>query len=91
MWSLCVDDLMSGCVCRELRGKYKHLARLVEGEEYERFISSLKKEHQLKKRIKDLVQYRKNGITKYEGMHLRRMQKVIGRLASYPSGPGYQG
>lgn len=53
--------------CRELRGKFKQLARLMSGEQYEQFISSLKREQQLTHRIKELVQYRKNGITRQEG------------------------
>ena len=50
-----------------MRGKYKLLARLMDPEEYEKFIGSIKKEKQLRQRIKDLSKYRKNGITKLEG------------------------
>ena len=50
-----------------MRGKYKLLARLMDAEEYEKFISSLKKEKQLRQKIKELSKYRKNGITKLEG------------------------
>lgn len=39
----------------------------MDGEEYEKFISSMKKENQLRRRIMELRQYRKNGITKFEG------------------------
>ena len=53
---------------RELRGKYKLLARLMDPEEYEKFIGSIKKEKQLRQRIKELSRYRKNGITKQEGI-----------------------
>lgn len=53
---------------RELRGKYKLLARLMDPEEYEKFIGSIKKEKQLRQRIKELSRYRKNGITKLEGI-----------------------
>ena len=52
---------------RDLRGKYKLLARLMDPDEYEKFIGSLKKEKQLKQRIKELSRYRKNGVTKLEG------------------------
>lgn len=52
---------------RELRSKYKLLARLMDPEEYETFISSLKKEKQLKDRIKQLKHYRKNGLTRFKG------------------------
>lgn len=67
---------MSGCsllntvlysLYREIRNKYKQLARLMEAEQYEQFISSLKKEQQLTHRIRELLQYRKNGISKLEG------------------------
>ncbi len=54
-------------MCRELRGKFKHLAQLLGAEQYEQFISSLKKEQQLTHRLQELVQYRKNGITRLEG------------------------
>ena len=50
-----------------MRGKYKLLARLMDPDEYEKFIGSLKKEKQLKQRIKELSRYRKNGVTKLEG------------------------
>ena len=53
---------------RDLRGKYKLLARMMDPEEYEKFIGSIKKEKQLRQRIKELSKYRKNGITKLEGM-----------------------
>ena len=52
---------------RDLRGKYKLLARLMDAEEYEKFIGSLKREKQLRQRVKELSRYRKNGITKMEG------------------------
>ncbi|XP_064403762.1 transcriptional adapter 2-beta-like [Halichondria panicea] len=51
---------------RELRSQYKLLARLMEPEEYETFLSSLKKEKQLRERIRQLKRYRKNGLTKTE-------------------------
>ena len=54
-------------VFRELRAKFKPFARLVDVEQYEKFISSKKKELQLKQQIKELKQYRKNGISKLEG------------------------
>ena len=65
------------------------LARLVDHEEHEKFISSLKskllgkgrrspvivwcvsscvEERQLRQRIRELTRYRKNGVTKEEGM-----------------------
>ena len=53
---------------RDLRGKYKLLARLMDAEEYEKFIGSIKKEKQLRQRVKELSRYRKNGITKLEGI-----------------------
>ena len=36
-------------------------------EEYEKLVSSMKKEQQLRQQIRELRQYRKNGITKLEG------------------------
>jgi transcriptional adapter 2-beta len=51
---------------RELRGKYKPLARLVDSSEYEKFIGLLKKEQELIERVKDLQRCRINGITKLE-------------------------
>ena len=52
---------------RELRGKFKQLARLMDMEQFDHFISSLRKEQQLCHRISELIQYRKNGITKHSG------------------------
>ena len=40
----------------------------MEPEEYETFLSSLKKEKQLRERIRLLKRYRKNGVTKTEGV-----------------------
>ncbi|XP_065919094.1 transcriptional adapter 2-beta-like [Dysidea avara] len=51
---------------RELRHKFRPFARLLEPEEYDKLITSLKREKQLKHRIKELMKYRKHGITKLE-------------------------
>lgn len=51
---------------RDLRSKYKLLARLMDPEEYETFLTSLKKEKELRGRIKQLKRYRKNGLKKLE-------------------------
>lgn len=51
---------------KELGGRYHQFARLLEPEKYEAFIQSLKEEKQLKHRIKELMRYRKNGITKLD-------------------------
>ena len=59
-----------------MRGKYKLLARLMDAEEYEKFIGSLKKEKQLRQKIKELSRYRKNGITKLEGRLSTKMINV---------------
>ena len=56
------------CSCRDIRGRYKQLARLIKSEQYEHLMSSLKKEQVLHHRTKELVQYRKNGINKKEGV-----------------------
>ena len=70
-------SLAVGRVRRELRGKFKQLARLMGAEQYEQFISSLKKEQQLTHRIKELVQYRKNGITSHEGESAVRQEACV--------------
>ena len=62
---------------RELRGKYKLLARLMDPEEYEKFIGSIKKEKQLRQRIKELSRYRKNGITKLEGTSVQTLITLL--------------
>ncbi|KAL5463554.1 hypothetical protein EMCRGX_G032459 [Ephydatia muelleri] len=51
---------------KELGGRYHQFARLMEPEKYEEFIQSLKKEKLLKHRIKELMRYRRNGITKLD-------------------------
>lgn len=52
---------------RELRAKFKQLARLMDVEQYDHFMTSLRKEQQITHRIRELVQYRKNGITQLTG------------------------
>lgn len=42
----------------------------MESEEFEKLMSSIKRENQLQQRIKELIQYRKNGVTKYDGEYL---------------------
>lgn len=54
---------------RELRNKFRPFARLLEAEEYDKFIVSLKREKQLKHRVKELMRYRKHGITRLEDCH----------------------
>lgn len=48
----------------------------MEAGQYEFFIASLKKEQQYLHRIKDLVQYRKNGVLKKEGQCVIRCVSV---------------
>lgn len=64
---------------RELRGKYKQLARLMDMEQYDHFMSSLRKEQQLSYRIRELIQYRKNGITKHAGRQVYRVMVKVTR------------
>ncbi len=67
------------CVgCRELRGKYRHLARMVE--EYDKVISTMKKEHLLRQQIEELKQYRKNGITHDRGNTHTHKHKLLSRV-----------
>ena len=42
-------------------------------EQYDHFMSSLRKEQQLTYQIKELIQYRKNGITKQTGEYIPRV------------------
>ena len=66
------------CVCyRELRSKYKLLARLMDPEEYEKFLTSMKKEKELREKIKQLKRYRKNGLKKMEGQFLFGYIQVV--------------
>jgi transcriptional adapter 2-beta len=51
---------------KKLRDRFKTVSRLLEAEEYEQLMASIKKERLLKQRIAELSRYRRNGITKLE-------------------------
>ena len=55
------------CPSRDLHLQHRKVARLVDEEAYDKVISSKKREQQIRQRLKNLQQYRKNGVSTTEG------------------------
>jgi 16S rRNA C967 or C1407 C5-methylase (RsmB/RsmF family) len=62
---------------KKLRDRFKTVSRLLEAEEYEQLMASIKKERLLKQRIAELSRYRRNGITKLEGAGVHRESEWV--------------
>ncbi|XP_019853085.1 PREDICTED: transcriptional adapter 2-beta-like [Amphimedon queenslandica] len=79
---------------RDIRNKFRPLARLMDKDEYEKLVGSLKREKELIERIQSLKEYKRNGITKIEdGIEIDMLKQEKEKENEHSELPGdtYQG
>lgn len=64
--SECKDERLIDCSYREFEDKFRSLCQFMTASEHESLINSLHKEHDLRRRVKELTRFRNNGITSFD-------------------------